>query len=101
MDSGASGVGDECEVDFGTSAANPFIVQGRPLQLERPFTAKQDLTKKRIAEAFAIVIDGQMTPELEELAENVTFPSQEEMSYQINLGLNNGLQLVSNPLLPT
>ena len=90
MASGVSNFGTVSDVDFGTSAANPFIVQGRPFTIRASFTAKQDLTRAQVAQALADIMDGVNSAELNNMAEDITFPTSEELSYDIDLGLNNG-----------
>ena len=65
-------------------------MQGRPFTIRASFTAKDDLTKVQAAKALADIMDGVNSTELNNMAEDITFPTQEEMSYDINLGLNNG-----------
>ena len=95
MLSGQSSIGDVSDVDFGTSAANPFIIQGRPIKISCSFTAKKDLTPTEVVDTIARILAGELVsrdPEvvndIDLLAENIVYP--EGLGYSIDLGLNNG-----------
>jgi len=81
--------------DWGTSAANPLIVQGKPVTLNCSFFAKADLSKAQVARAIALIISGETLSrddaapnELDGFAEDITYPSGNE--YDLNLGLGDG-----------
>lgn len=95
MLSGQSSIGDVSDVDFGTSAGNPFVVQGRPVKISCSFTAKKDLTPAEVVDTIARILAGELQSrdpeslnEIDLLADNITYP--EGLEYSIDLGLNNG-----------
>ena len=90
-----SSIGDVSDVDFGTSAGNPFVVQGRPVKISCSFTAKKDLTPTEVVDTIARILAGELQSrnpespnEIDLLADNITYP--EGLEYSIDLGLNNG-----------
>lgn len=90
-----SSIGDISDVDFGTSAGNPFVVQGRPVKISCSFTAKKDLTPTEVVDTIARILAGELQSrdpespnEIDLLADNITYP--EGLEYSIDLGLNNG-----------
>jgi len=90
MFAGTSDISDVEQVDFGTSAANPLILQGRAFTIRCSFTAKTQLSKAQVAEVFSMILEGGEDPSLSTYAEDIVFPTEAELSYDINLGLNNG-----------
>ncbi len=90
-----SSIGDVSDVDFGTSAGNPFVVQGRPVKISCSFTAVKDLTPTEVVDTIARILAGELQSrdpdspnEIDLLADNITYP--EGLEYSIDLGLNNG-----------
>lgn len=90
MQAGASGVGDIENVDFGTSAGNPLIVDANPFTIRCSFTANTQLTRDEVAEVIAAILEGDESDELTAKASNIVYPSSTEMSYTVDLGINNG-----------
>lgn len=95
MLSGQSSIGDISDVDFGTSAGNPFVVQGRPVKISCSFTAVKELTPTEVVDTIARILSGELQSrdpdspnEIDLLADNITYP--EGLEYSIDLGLNNG-----------
>ena len=94
MNSGIDAVSD---VDFGTSAGNPLIVQGRPITIGCSFTANKELSPAEVAEALTLILSGAPTskdPEnlnrIDELAREINYPGDEDLEYSVDLGLVNG-----------
>jgi len=95
MEAGTSTPQNEIPVDFGTSAGNPFIVQGKPVKISCSFVAKKDLTPKELVDAIARILSGELQSEdpenlneIDYLADNIVYP--EGLGYTIDLGLSNG-----------
>lgn len=95
MLSGQSSIGDVSDVDFGTSAGNPFVVQGKPIRIACSFTSKKDLTPTEVVDTIARILAGELQSrdpdspnEIDLLADNISYP--EGLEYSIDLGLNNG-----------
>jgi hypothetical protein len=95
MLSGQSSISDISDVDFGTSAGNPFVVQGKPVKISCSFTAKKDLTPTEVVDTIARILAGELQSrdpdspnEIDLLADNISYP--EGLEYSIDLGLNNG-----------
>lgn len=95
MNTESSGIGEITEVDFGTSAANPFVIQGRPISVSCSFRAAKELTKKEAVRAVALILSGALpskgqTPsEIELLASDINYLSDDDLKYTIDLGLDN------------
>ena len=89
----SSGSGN-AKVDFGTCAGNPLIVQGKSFTINCSFVSKGTLSKENISRALALIISGE-TPsrdpaspnELDNYVSSITPPSQESLSYNIDVGL--------------
>lgn len=85
---------DKC--DWGTSAANPLIVQGKPVTFECSFIANQSLSKAQVARAVALVLTGAgpnrafggEPSEVEQLTRDRSYPSS--LSYNLDTGLSDG-----------
>lgn len=105
-------------VTFGTSAGNPLIVQGKPITLNASFKAAQDLTKEEVVRAIALVLNGgenswevsqsggtgpadnfefRSIPDgtvessfLEQKAYDISYPSADDLEYEVELGLGDG-----------
>lgn len=85
---------DKC--DWGTSAANPLIVQGKPVTFECSFIANQSLSKAQVARAIALVLTGAgpnrdlggQPSEVEQLTRDRSYPSS--LSYNLDTGLSDG-----------
>ena len=97
MFSQSSGIGEIDDVDFGTSAANPLIVEGKPFTVRCSFTAAADLNRKKVVEAISLILSGAEPSrdpnnlnDIDYLAENISYPQDQELEYTINLGLDNG-----------
>ena len=96
MNTESSGIGEITEVDFGTSAANPFVVQGRPISVSCSFRAAKELTKQEAVKAVALILSGAETsrnPEepsdIDVLASDINYLSDDDLKYTIDLGLDN------------
>ena len=81
-------------VDFGTCAGNPLIVQGKSFTLTCSFISKQELSKENISRALALILSGEgfsrdpaSPSELDDLVSSFTPPSQESLSYTVDVGL--------------
>ena len=81
-------------VDFGTSAGNPLIVQGKDFTITCSFVAKFDLSKQQISRAIALILDGQTLSrdpaspnELDSFASDFTPPSAQSLTYSFDAGL--------------
>lgn len=97
MLSESSGIGEVDDVDFGTSAANPFIVEGKPFTIRCSFTAATDLNPSQVVEAISLILSGaepsrdpDSLNDIDYLAENISYPQDQELEYTIDLGLSNG-----------
>lgn len=90
--SGASG---NLDADFGTSAASPLIVQGKDFTVSCSFVANKDLSKAEVSRAIALLLTGatlsrddESPNELDNYASSVTPPTQESLSYTVDVGLS-------------
>lgn len=117
MTTESAGIGDYEDVDFGTSAGNPLIIQGKPFTVRCSFTAAKDLTKAEVVETIIRILSGetiadsidtisvddgstggvagrpptQVTEDsISNFADNISYPGDEDLGYEINLGLSNG-----------
>lgn len=97
MLSESSGIGEIDDVDFGTSAANPLVVEGKPFTVRCSFTAATDLNRNQVVEAISLILSGaepsrdpESPNDIDLLAENISYPQDEELEYTIDLGLDNG-----------
>ena len=75
MLAGTSDISDVEHVDFGTSAANPLILQGRAFTIRCSFTAKTQLSKAEVAEVFSMILEGGEDASLSTFAEDIVFPT--------------------------
>ena len=80
--------------DFGTCAGNPLIVQGKSFTISCSFIANGTLSRENISRALALIISGETLPaegdpvnELSAFASSVTPPTQESLSYTVDVGL--------------
>jgi len=96
MAAGTTGVGDISQIDFGTSAANPFVIQGRPISVSCSFRAAKELTKKEAVRAVALILSGALPSrnenepnEIDVLASDINYLSDDDLRYTIDLGLDN------------
>ena len=109
-----SGVGEEQQVNFGTSAGNPLIIQGKPITVRCSFTAAKDLTKAEVVETIVRILSGETDADsvdevledsgptagrpptvvsvnaISNFASNISYPGDEDLGYEIDLGLGNG-----------
>ena len=95
------------EVDFGTSAANPLIIQGQSVTISCSFVANQTLTPLQVIDTIAAILSGETFPEpsgsgggevpvgntgersiVETNARDIQYP--DDLSYSIDLGLGHG-----------
>ena len=61
MEMGSSSFGDYSEVDFGTSAGNPFIIEGKPIRVSCSFTAATQLTATQVVDAISMILAGELS----------------------------------------
>ena len=84
------------KADWGTSAANPLIVSGKPVTFNCSFVANQDLSKAQLSRAIALVLTGagpnrglvDEPAEVEVLTRDRVYPSG--LQYSVDLGLGDG-----------
>ena len=95
MLAGSSGPADIEDVNFGTSAGNPLIIEGQSLTIRCSFTAATQLTKTQVVEVIASILEGDQSEALAAKATNVVYPTEGELSYDVRLGLSNGMSAPS------
>jgi len=92
METESAGIGEVEGVSLGTSAGHPLIVQGKPFTVRCSFVAASDLTKQQVVRAISLIISGAEASEgseLATLADNISYPADEELQYEVDLGLRN------------